>query len=85
MCALMISLVMQLIGFLFFMTMASNQTAITMYAAGGIVIYGIYVIIDLKYIAERIEVDDYILGALTLYIDLMSLFIYLLQFLGSKK
>jgi FtsH-binding integral membrane protein len=54
-------------------------------ASGGILIYGFYVIVDIKLISERIDIEDYILGAITLYIDLMSLFIYILMILGEKK
>ena len=44
-----------------------------------------YVIIDLQMIAEKIDIDDYILGAIYLYIDLMTLFVYILRALGKKK
>jgi FtsH-binding integral membrane protein len=82
-CSLFIALILQFISIFFII--ANDRSAYMLYSAGGCIIYGIYVIVDLKFIAERIEVDDYILGALTLYIDLMSLFVYILQFLGSKK
>lgn len=51
----------------------------------GILVYGMYIIVDIKMISERIEVDDYILGAMTVYIDLMSLFLYILALIGKKK
>ncbi len=50
-----------------------------------IIIYGFYIIIDLKLITERLDLDDYILGAFTLYMDLMTLFVYILAALGNKK
>ena len=56
-----------------------------LYCSAGILIYGFYVIFDLKMIAERIEIDDYVLGAMTLYADLITLFIYILQLLGEKR
>lgn len=56
-----------------------------LYGTAGVLVYGVYVIFDLKIIAEKIEVDDYILGALTLYIDLISLFVHILYILGKKK
>jgi FtsH-binding integral membrane protein len=53
--------------------------------AAGSIIYSLYVIIDLKLISSKIEIDDYILGAMTLYIDLITLFIHILQLIGSRK
>jgi hypothetical protein len=49
-----------------------------LYCSAGILIYGFYVVFDLKMIVERIEIDDYVLGAMTLYADLITLFIYIL-------
>ena len=54
-------------------------------SVAGIMVYGLFIIVDIKMISERIEVDDYILGAMTVYIDLMSLFLYILALLGKKK
>ena len=48
---------------------------------------GIYVLIDLVQIMtpEAFGMDDYILGALMLYVDLVRMFIYILAILGSNK
>ncbi len=45
---------------------------------GASLIYSVYVVIDLKMIQEQMDVDDYIIGALTLYIDLITLFVKIL-------
>ncbi len=58
---------------------------IKVYAAGATCVYSFYVSVDLYLIAERIEIDDYILGALTLYIDLVTLFVHILQLLGKRR
>ncbi len=52
---------------------------------GGSLIYSVYVAIDLHMIAEKISIDDYILGAITLYVDLITLFIHILQAIGKRK
>jgi len=70
---------------LFFAGAWESQTVQVLYGAGGLVIYGFYVIIDLKMISEQIEIDDYILGALTLYLDLITLLVHILRILGKKK
>ena len=54
-----------------------------------IIIYTIYIVIDTQAIAGgkrySLSYDDYILGALALYIDIIGLFVYLLALLGGKK
>lgn len=60
----------------------NNRGALVAYSTGGIVVYGIYVIADLKIIADKLDIDDYILGAITLYMDLITLFIHILRILG---
>lgn len=67
------------------MISGTDSTGLMIYSVAGILIYGIYVIIDLKMISERIEIDDYILGAITLYLDLITLFVYILQAMGKRK
>ncbi len=83
-CAIFISLILQIITIFLFIG-GNNRGALVAYSTAGIVVYGIYVIADLKIIAERLEIDDYILGAITLYMDLITLFIHILRILGSKK
>lgn len=53
------------------------------------VIYSIYLLIDTQMILgnreKRIDLDDYILGATILYVDIIALFLKLLRILGKKK
>ncbi len=69
--------------FLFILT--NDSFYLMLYSCLGVFFYGIYVIVDLYVITQRIEVDDYILGALTLYLDLITMFLHLLRILGNKK
>ena len=57
------------------------------YCALGIIITGVYIIVDLVYIMVpgALDLDDYILGALMLYLDIMRMFVYILEILGSRK
>lgn len=52
-----------------------------------IIIYTVYIVIDTQAIAGgrrySVSTDDYILGALMLYVDIIGLFIYLLRFLRN--
>lgn len=53
------------------------------------VIYSVYILIDTQMILggrhNQVQLDDYILGATVLYVDIISLFLKLLQLLGKKK
>jgi len=54
------------------------------YSTSGAVIFSIYVLIDIQLIKERCDQEDYILASITLYIDLMQLFMHILQALGER-
>ena len=67
-----------------------NQTLYSLYCALGAILAGILLIIDTQMIVggERsfqISMDDYVLGALVLYIDVVRLFLYIMRAMGSKK
>ena len=49
----------------------------------GAVLASIYIVLDTKMIMERLELDEYIIGALFLYTDIIQLFMYLLSLLGA--
>ena len=57
------------------------------YASCGIFLSGIYILIDLLMIMTKgvYDLDDYILGALNLYIDILRMFIYIVMLLGKRK
>ena len=60
----------------------------TFYCMMGVVIYSIYLVVDTQLIMGgkryEIEIDDYILGAIILYTDVVMLFLYLLQLFGKR-
>ena len=53
----------------------------------GLIITCIYVIYDVYLITEKhgLDYDDYIIGALLIYTDLISLFIYILSIIGDRN
>jgi len=59
----------------------------TLWAGFGVIFAGLYVIIDLMYIMTpgQIAQDDYILGAILLYVDMVRMFFYILMILGENK
>eukprot|EP00349_Pseudokeronopsis_sp_Brazil_P003136 CAMPEP_0202959188 /NCGR_PEP_ID=MMETSP1396-20130829/3447_1 /ASSEMBLY_ACC=CAM_ASM_000872 /TAXON_ID= /ORGANISM="Pseudokeronopsis sp., Strain Brazil" /LENGTH=88 /DNA_ID=CAMNT_0049677649 /DNA_START=545 /DNA_END=811 /DNA_ORIENTATION=- len=83
----LVAFVLQIVLLFFFLfgSGAKDSGVYTAYLGIIILIYAFYVIIDLKMIANRLDLDDYILGALTLYLDLMVMFVYILEFIGKQK
>ena len=58
------------------------------YCGIGVLIYSIYLVMDTQLIMGgkryAIEIDDYILGALILYTDIIMIFLYILKMLSNK-
>ena len=55
-----------------------------MYAWIGVVCSAIFILIDLLWIqSDAAKYDDYILGAVMLYLDIVRMFIYILQLVGN--
>lgn len=57
-----------------------------LYCGLGVLLFGIYIVIDTQMImggkSVELEIDEYYFGALLLYIDIISIFLYILQLLG---
>jgi FtsH-binding integral membrane protein len=53
------------------------------------IIYSIYILVDTQMILggknRNLQLDDYVLGATILYMDIISLFLKILRILGKKK
>lgn len=58
------------------------------YCALGVIVYSIYLIFDTQLIMGKFgvefNIDDYVYAALMIYIDIIQLFLYILQMLGKK-
>lgn len=81
-------------GFIFaiaciFMIFTSNPVLHVIFAAIGVCFYGIYLIYDTQLIMgnkkHKLSVDDYILGAIIIYLDIILIFLYLLKLLENLK
>ena len=59
------------------------------YCSCGVVLFGIYLIYDVQLLTgdkERsIDMDDYIYGAVAIYLDIINIFLYLLRILGKSN
>lgn len=76
------------------MFMKLGNTMTIVYCCLGILLYSLYLIMDTMYICGgksltgnnvQCSMDDYIIGALMLYLDIIMLFIYILKILGKAK
>lgn len=65
-----------------------NQILNIIYCAAGVFIYSIYLIYDTQLISGKFgkafEIDDYVIAAVNIYLDIINLFLYILRILGSK-
>jgi hypothetical protein len=87
MIGIVVAVVLQLIFMLMMLFVGFDSWIFAAYAVIGVVVTGIYILIDLVKIITPggISYDDYILGAIMLYVDLLRMFIYLLALLGKRK
>ncbi len=82
-----------LIGMLFlgiFSWIAWTPFLNTLYCSLGVIVFGIFIVVDTKLIAGndrkiKLSMDDYVVGALMLYIDIIQIFLYLLMLLGGSR
>ena len=53
------------------------------------IVYSVYLMVDTQMILggknKELGLDDYVLGSVILYADIISLFLKILQLLGKKK
>ena len=58
------------------------------YSALGVFLFGIYLIFDTQLIMGKgkykLSIDDYIAGALILYADIITIFLYILAMCGRR-
>ena len=67
--------------------MFMGPTARLIYCLLGVILFGVYLIIDTQMVIGgrryMLSKDDYIFGAIILYLDIINLFLYLLQILAA--
>jgi FtsH-binding integral membrane protein len=55
----------------------------------GVIVFGIYLIFDIQLLLgnkkNKFSKDDYVLAAMMLYIDIIQIFLYLLQLIGNAR
>ncbi|KAJ9105066.1 hypothetical protein QFC19_003698 [Naganishia cerealis] len=61
-----------------------NQTTDLIIACFGVLLFSGYTVYDTHAIMKRLSPDEYILGALSLYLDFINLFLYILRVLNNQ-
>ncbi|EJD52740.1 glutamate binding protein [Auricularia subglabra TFB-10046 SS5] len=62
-----------------------SQTFELVYAIGGCLIFSGYIVYDTYLITNRVSPDEYIFGAISLYLDFINLFINILRVLNNVE
>ncbi|KIK79131.1 hypothetical protein PAXRUDRAFT_834250 [Paxillus rubicundulus Ve08.2h10] len=62
-----------------------SQTMDLIYAIGGCLIFSGYIVYDTFIITKRLSPDEYIMGAISLYLDFVNLFINILRLLNDLQ
>ena len=67
-----------------------SEIGMTIYAAVGALLFSVYLVFDTQMIlggksAVQFGIDDYVPAAIALYVDIVSLFIYVLQLFGDRR
>lgn len=62
-----------------------------MIAGGGALLFGAYIVFDVQMLAggkhttHKLSPDEYVVGAITIYLDVINLFIYILRLLDDRR
>jgi len=65
----------------FFVSFESRQ----IWAVAGVIIFSLYIVYDTHMVMNRLSVDEYILGAINLYLDFINVFLYLVTILAGDR
>jgi FtsH-binding integral membrane protein len=60
-----------------------NSTMDLIYAIGGTLLFSGYIVYDTFLINSRLSPDEYIMGAISLYLDFVNLFLSILRLLNN--
>lgn len=55
------------------------------YSLAGSILFSLFIIYDTYMLAERHDPEDYVIAAVELYLDLINLFLYILQILANER
>lgn len=64
--------------------MPFSKTLDLVFACIGVLIFSGYILYDTQQIMKRLSIEEHILGALSLYLDFLNLFIYVLRIVSRE-
>eukprot|EP01083_Nonionella_stella_P141612 436779_1 len=84
--AYIVLLCMMITSFFMFIFRANNLMNM-IYAGVGVLLFSFYIVADTQMILKKdiLEQDDYLLGAVILYVDIIQLFLYILRLLNGAS
>lgn len=87
--AILVAFIASTFLFLLFFFINWTSTAQIFYCSIGIFVFGLYLVIDTQLIMGgrkvALSMDDYVVAALLLYIDIIQIFLYVLSLLTNKN
>eukprot|EP00826_Nyctotherus_ovalis_P023820 TRINITY_DN1832_c0_g1_i1.p1 TRINITY_DN1832_c0_g1~~TRINITY_DN1832_c0_g1_i1.p1 ORF type:complete len:236 (+),score=61.62 TRINITY_DN1832_c0_g1_i1:67-774(+) len=85
----MVALLLGLIVFGFVTAIFDVPFLRTLYCAMGAILFSFYIVIDTQLIlgkgSARYSMDDYIMAAMNIYLDIINVFLYLLELFGNRE
>ena len=60
-----------------------NYYLLFLYCLIGVTLFSLFIVYDTQFIRDNFDIDDYIFASLTLYLDIIRLFIEILKILGN--
>jgi len=86
--AILMAFITSIILFFVFLFIQWTPVMQTFYCSLGIFVFGLYLIIDTQLVMGHksfsISMDDYVIAALLIYIDIIQLFLYILSLLSNR-
>jgi FtsH-binding integral membrane protein len=86
----LIAVTVAMVGAGLFLMLFPSDAGSMVYAAIGAVLFSVYIVFDTQMIVGgksemQYSVEDYVPATIALYIDIVSLFIYMLQLFGEQR
>jgi len=82
--ALFVSLLALIVWGLFARFFFASVVAQQVYALCGVVLFSLFIVYDTHMVLKQCSYDEYIMGAIQLYLDIINLFLFILELLGIK-
>merc|ERR1711934_1307828 len=62
-----------------------TETLAVGYSMLGALLFSAFLVVDLQLVMKKLSPDEYVLGAINLYLDLLNLLLHILRILGERR